>query len=414
MTAQQIGEHGDSREHDREHEVVTLAGPAEQHGVARFVDRKAARGNDQETGRGRTQRSAVAAESQQMVPGKRDAEGDQPAEHIGQQRTPAPMADQPDHDAPMHRRGAAADGDEANDASSCGVAGHVARQHSHPRTICICIDDFGLHAGVNEAALRLAALDRVHAIGCLVGGEGWGIAWTRVLRHLDSGGIDIGLHLDFTEFPLLRRSRQRLPSLIANSLLRRLNAADVRAEIRAQLDTFEQMLGHGPAFVDGHQHVHQLAVIRQELLDELASRYHGHWPWLRSTRTAGGSLSSGGRPWQTHLKARGIEMLGSRALDSMARRMGFAQNHRLLGVYDFEGGADRYRHLMALWIRSATDADLLMCHPGLRLHEGDPIAKARLSEYEVLASAEFERMLRDAGLTLMPMSQIVARRVLPA
>ena len=107
-------------------------------------------------------------------------------------------------------------------------------------------------------------------------------------------------------------------------------------------------------------------------------------------------------------------MLGSRALDAMARRMGFAQNHRLLGVYDFEGGADRYRHLMAYWIASATDADLLMCHPGLRLHEGDPIAKARLSEYEVLASAGFARMLRDADVTLMPMSQIVARRVLPA
>jgi chitin disaccharide deacetylase len=323
------------------------------------------------------------------------------------------VVSQADDDAPMHRCGGAANGDEAEDASSRGVAAHVARQHSQPRTICLCVDDFGLHAGVNEAALRLAAQDRVHAIGCLVGGEGWGMAWTRVLRHLASGGIDIGLHLDFTEFPLLPRSRRRLPSLIADSLLRRLDAAQVRAEIRAQLDTFEQMLGHGPAFVDGHQHVHQLAVIRQELLDELAARYRGHWPWLRSTRTAGGSLASGGRPWQTHLKARCIEMLGSRALDSMARRMGFAQNHCLLGVYDFEGGADRYRHLMAYWMASATDADLLMCHPGLRLHEGDPIAKARLSEYEVLASAGFAGMLRDADVTLLPMSQIVARHVLP-
>ncbi len=412
--AQQISEHGHSREYEREHQVVSQAGPAEQDRVGRFVDRETACGNDEETGRCRTQRSAVTTEGQQMVTGKGDGEGDQPAEHVGQQGKPAPLADQPDHDAPVHRSGDAANSDEAEDASSRGMAGHVARQHSQPRTICLCVDDFGLHAGVNEAALRLAAQERVHAIGCLVGGEGWGIAWTRVLRHLDSGGTDIGLHLDFTEFPLLPRSRRRLPSLIADSLLRRLNAEDVRAEIRAQLDTFEQMLGHGPAFVDGHRHVHQLAVIRQELLDELASRYHGHWPWLRSTRTAGGSLSSGGRPWQTHLKARGIEMLGSKALNSMARRMGFAQNHRLLGVYDFEGGADRYRHLMAYWIASATDADLLMCHPGLRLHEGDPIAKARLSEYEVLASAGFARMLRDADVTLLPMSQIVARRVLPA
>lgn len=87
--------------------------------------------------------------------------------------------------------------------------------------------------------------------------------------------------------------------------MRRLAAVDIRAEIRAQLDTFEQMLGHGPAFVDGHQHVHQLPVVRHELLDELRSRYRDRLPWLRSTRPAnavGHSL----------IKARGIPLLGSR------------------------------------------------------------------------------------------------------
>jgi chitin disaccharide deacetylase len=310
------------------------------------------------------------------------------------------MADEPDHDDPVHRRSAAADRDEPSDAPSRDSAVHAARPHGMARTICICVDDFGLHAGVNEAAARLAALNRVHALGCLVGGEGWSVAWNAVLRRLDTGGIDIGLHLDLTESPLLAGSRRRLPWLIGCGLLRCLDAAAIRAEIRAQLDTFEQVLGHAPAFVDGHQHVHQLPVVRHELLDELVGRYRGKLPWLRSTRSA----TAAGQPM---FKARVIEALGSRALHSVARRMGFVQNKRLLGVYDFEGGPERFARLLAAWMQSAREGDLLMCHAGLGLHAGDPLAAARQAEYEVLAGAEFPAVLRDAGLALRPMSRIL-------
>lgn len=33
-----------------------------------------------------------------------------------------------------------------------------------PKRLCICIDDVGLHAGVNDAALELVARGRVHAL----------------------------------------------------------------------------------------------------------------------------------------------------------------------------------------------------------------------------------------------------------
>ena len=269
------------------------------------------------------------------------------------------------------------------------------------RTICICVDDFGLHAGVNEAAAQLAAMDRVHAVGCLVGAAGWSVGWSAVLRRLATAGIDIGLHLDLTESPLLAGSRQRLPLLIASSLVRGLDAEHVRAEIRAQLDTFEQALGHGPAFVDGHQHVHQLPIVRRELLDELVARYGSKLPWLRSTRP----VAAGG---QSVFKARVIQALGSHALNGMARRLGFAQNNRLLGVYDFEGGTDRFRRLLATWVGLARDADLLMCHAAAGLREGDRLAAARRAEYEVLAGTAFAAMLHEANVALRPMSWILA------
>jgi chitin disaccharide deacetylase len=315
----------------------------------------------------------------------------------------------------MHGRGNRADGNEAGDASSRDVAAaHLAGEHSRGREICISIDDFGLHGGVNDAALRLATQERVHAIGCLVGGPAWSSAWSAWLRRQQTDGVDIGLHLDLTESPLLPNSRRRLPSLIVHSLLHRLDAVHIRAEIRAQLDTFEQALGQGPAFVDGHQHVHQLPVVRRELLDELASRYRLDRPWLRSTRAAAGTWPPDVARGRSMIKAFGIAMLGGRGFDENARRLGFAQNRRLLGVYDFEGGADRYRRLMAAWIASAGDADLLMCHAGVGPHAGDPISNARQWEYQLLASTAFGEWLDDAALTLQPMSRILARRCRPA
>ena len=269
-----------------------------------------------------------------------------------------------------------------------------------------------MHPGINNAALRLAAMERVHAIGCLVGGDAWN-TWIHPLRRLDSGGIDIGLHLDFTASPLLATSRRRLRALVAASLLRRLDGRGVRAEIRAQLDAFEQALGHGPAFVDGHQHVHQLPVIRRELLEELDDRYGPSAAWLRSTRVPPGGHAADRAGWRAFVKPWGIERLGARGLASMARRMGFGQNRSLLGVYDFEGGADRYRTLLGAWLRCASHADLLMCHPSLAQDKGDALLAARQAEFQVLSSAAFGTLLRDSGIELWPMSQILAHSILP-
>lgn len=303
----------------------------------------------------------------------------------------------------MHRGSDATDSDKQGDVASRGGVVHGAGEHS--RTICICVDDFGLHRGINNAALTLAAQGRVHAVSCLVGAPAWAGESTARLRALDPDRVDVGLHLDFTQSPLLPHSRHALPMMIAASLLRRLDRAAIRAEIRAQLDAFEQALGRAPAFVDGHQHVHQFAVVRRELLEELRARYPAARPWLRSTRCA----ASAEDDWGSLVKRRGIALLGARGLAAMARRMGFQQNRRLLGVYDFAGGPHRYRRLLSAWLRAADDADLLMCHPSLWLQAGESLLEARDAEYQVLSSSEFDTMLRAAGVALAPMSRILAR-----
>lgn len=272
----------------------------------------------------------------------------------------------------------------------------------------MCVDDFGLHSGIDSAALRLIDLRRVHAISCLVGGTSWSVS-SRVLRLFNQGGVDIGLHLDFTETPLLGASRRSLCELIIASHLRLLDRRLIRTEIRAQLDAFEQAIGRSPAFVDGHQHVHQLPMVRSELLAELQARSGEAPPWIRSTRAprAGRSVAaaSTGR-----FKPRVIEGLGARGLAVAASRLGYAQNRHLLGVYDFQGGRSRYRELLADWILSASDGDLLMCHPSLPIRAADPLIDARQAEFDVLSSARLDTDLSAAGVQLEPMSQMLKRR----
>jgi chitin disaccharide deacetylase len=255
-----------------------------------------------------------------------------------------------------------------------------------------------LHDGVNRAAVQLAASRRASAIACLVGAPAWQPG-SRLLTGLDTQRIDIGLHLDLTEFPLIAASRSSLPALAARAYAGRLNQRLLRAEIAAQLDAFEQALGRAPSFVDGHRHVHQLPGVRAVLLELLDPLDGPSRPWLRRTRQPRGSAA-----WKPRL----IAGLGAAALSRSAADHGFAQNRHLLGVYNFSGGALRYRALLRVWLAAAGDADLLMCHPSLRVQAEDRIAAARAAEYEVLAGPYFALAMAEAGVCVQPMSRILA------
>jgi len=250
-------------------------------------------------------------------------------------------------------------------------------------------------------------MGRAQAIGCMVGGPSWR-TWHRLLRRLDRARVDLGLHLDFTEAPLLPGTLRSLRTLIRESFLHRLDRRAVRAEIRAQLDTFELALGQAPAYIDGHQHVHQFPIVRDELLGELAERYGEYKPWLRSTsrdREAGACARWG---WRSALKPWIVQRLGATGLASAAKELGYPQNGRLLGVYDFTGASERYGRLLADWLSTSRQGDLLMCHPSVALNCADPLIDARCAEFKVLSDPGFEEQLAHASVTLQPMSQILA------
>lgn len=268
--------------------------------------------------------------------------------------------------------------------------GLVAEPHGAERVICICADDFGLREGVNEAILTLLDAGRVQAVSCMVGGLSWRLG-AAALRRRDPDHFDAGLHLDLTERPLLQASRQPLSRLVLASMMRWSDARALRREVNAQLDAFEDAFGAPPAYVDGHQHVHQLPVVREALISALTDRYGPRLPWVRSTL-----------PGQPSPKARLIRLLGGGRFLTAAGSQGFRHNERLLGVYDFRGGAPRYRALLSEWLSVAHSGDLLMCHPGIGADDLDGIAAARRAEFTVLADPAFAALLRAQGITLRP------------
>lgn len=265
------------------------------------------------------------------------------------------------------------------------------------KRLCVCVDDVGLHAGINAAALALVGLGRVHALACQVGGPAWTDA-AEQLRRLE--GVDVGLHLDLTQHPLLYRPRP-LEHVIARSLLRRFDTAALRAEVAAQLDHFERGVGRPPDFIDGHQHVHQLPQVREAMLAELRHRGMSR-PWLRNTRRR--------RLPRWQFKPWLIERLGAAALARQAQAAGFGQNRALLGVYDFAAAGPSYGALLQRWLAVAGDGDLLMCHPSMWVPvDSDGILAARVAEFGVLSGVGFDAQVREHGLMLAPLSWAMPR-----
>lgn len=273
------------------------------------------------------------------------------------------------------------------------------------KLITICADDFGLHEGINAACIELATRKRISAISAMVGAPAWRDG-AKLLGAFNVTQVDIGLHLDFTEYPIAANSRRSHAALVAFAYARQLDRALVKSEIDAQLNAFEHALGRAPAYIDGHQHVHQLPVIRDALIAALSTRYAYAKPWLRDTRASAGVNG---------VKPKLIETLGARALRKLATKNDFPQNNSMLGVYDFQATADHFQALLTHWLTAAQSRDLLMCHPsqsikanGLHgsMNRTDAILSARIAEYEFMQSEAFSDMLAEHRVDIVTMSSL--------
>ncbi len=274
------------------------------------------------------------------------------------------------------------------------------------RSVAICADDFGLSHNINDAVVHLARAGRISGVGCLVQGRAWRDA-ARALRHLD---VDAGLHLNFTEPLGTWGPVYPLRELLLRAYARSLDRAAIRASIELQLDYFESAVGRRPDYVDGHQHVHQLPVVREALLAALRRRYTRP-PWVRCTvRRAAGSV------WRSRdeRKAWVIEALGGREFARAADAVGVARNERFLGVYGFDASAPAYERRMSTWLDAAGERDVVVCHPGAAAEADDPIGPARVAELMYLASDQFAHALSGRHLEVRRLLDSASEPLPPA
>lgn len=261
-------------------------------------------------------------------------------------------------------------------------------------SIIICADDFGMSESIDAGIIKLIENDRLSGTACMTMSPRWQEAALLITPAIKAKAA-IGLHLDFTQFG----QAYSLGKLIALSLFRKLPKDHIKIVITKQLDLFESATGLRPDYIDGHQHVHQLPIIREVLLKELVDRYQHDLPWIRIAKPP---LSAG-------LKAMVIRSLGARVLRRKALALSFKCNAELLGIYNFNGDVAHYKLLLKHWLNSASQkigTPVLMCHPAFQQNntdtDEDSIFKARLQEYEVLNSNFAENLLKQFELVKIP------------
>ncbi len=256
----------------------------------------------------------------------------------------------------------------------------------HPlRPIVLIADDFGLSPAVDAGIIELAERGRLSGFGCLTQLPRWFDAAKALEQtRVGAGGIQVGLHLNLSQ-GFGGAWHRSLPLLISAAYAGLLPRARIRESLRTQWDRFTQALGRAPDYVDGHQHVHQLPVVRDcllELLDEESAA-----PWLRITTPIMAPKSA--------IKGWMIAHLGAETLRRQAQRQGLKTNVAFAGVYGFDQSQSGYAQLMTEWLSSSPENVVIMCHPGhfARASADDPIAEARAAELGFLSSPAFDDLL---------------------
>ncbi|MGA7325922.1 MAG: ChbG/HpnK family deacetylase [Rhodomicrobium sp.] len=254
------------------------------------------------------------------------------------------------------------------------------------RNLIINADDYAMDDGVDAAIIELAGKGPVTAASAMVLSPRWSDA-ARATR--DAPQISWGLHLDLTSHYAHESGfGQSLPSLVFRANAGLLNRESICVTVDKQLSLFEERMGSAPCFVDGHQHVHHLPIVRDVILNALSERYG-------AGKAAVGFRICLSQRWRG-LKAAIIGGTGARTLRAMAEAGRHGINTDFAGVYDFAANAE----LPALWgrwlSRLSGRMPLIMCHVAKASSEypsWDAIREARLREFDWLSSDEFRSFL---------------------
>lgn len=267
--------------------------------------------------------------------------------------------------------------------------------------IVLCADDYGIAPGVSRAIRDLIARGCLSATGCMTTGPYWPGEGAALRPFGDRA--DLGLHIVLTDQePLGAMPRTapggrlpRLGPLTAAAYTGRLDGAEIAAELDRQIARFASVIGAPPVFLDGHQHVHQLPLVR----DLVVAR----------ARASGAYLRYATEPLPAILR-RGVAVARAAAISLMGRGLrrrgieaGIRGNSVFRGVRDFSP-KESFPDLFPRYLKRPVPGMMVACHPGLvddALRAADPVTAPREGEYRYFMDDAFARDLAGAGVCLV-------------
>lgn len=255
------------------------------------------------------------------------------------------------------------------------------RTNKSTKPFILCADDYGLSQPINEAILGLVQLKRLDAVSCMVNVGHWN--QDALLLKPYNGEVQIGLHLNLTEKkPLTSLPKSHFGSLkrlMILSHLHLLNKDAVEQELEAQLDCFMRVIGQEPDFIDGHQYIHQLPVIRQALLNMYQRRFKNKKPYIRVPVN---SFYDTFKKSFKNPKQLIIALTGAFALRRLLNQYHIPYNIAFSGIYAFSTRKP-FSTLFESFIKElGRRRGLIVCHPAKPSQQTlNPLDQARVREY---------------------------------
>lgn len=279
-----------------------------------------------------------------------------------------------------------------------------AKRVRKPRRIWLCADDYGISPAVNDGIRQLILRRRLNATSVMMAAPHLDADEADALEMLNSGEkrAALGLHVTLTGpfrpmsngfTPLRNGAFPRINEMMRLAMTRRLAPEPFTIEIATQLQAFLSAFGHLPDFVDGHQHVHLLPIVRDAFLKVVAEIAPGAW-----VRQCG--RARGGRRLHDR-KALVLDVL-SLGFRSQAERLGLSLNPAFAGAYAFTPKA-KFAKIFPRFLNGLPDGGLIMCHPGFvddALKSLDSLTTLREHEFAFFDSDAFLTVLAEHGVTL--------------
>ena len=134
----------------------------------------------------------------------------------------------------------------------------------------------------------------------------------------------------------------------------------IETELEAQLRQFKAAMQINPMFIDGHQHIQHLPVIRDALIAVINNHFPEAPPYVRLCAAPSFAIS---RKRADMHKQWIIHFTGVNQFRKMLSASGIPHNAAFAGIYNFKP-TPPYRAVFQQFLATLQDNSIVMCHPG--------------------------------------------------